>query len=287
MHKGKELLACAVSTIIGSAVFAAGFSLFLLPAEMNAGGISGVAMLIHQLADVLSVGSLTFLLNLPLFLLAGIRVGKRFFAGSALGAVASSAFVDLLSSVSMPKLEPLLCCIYGGVICGLGLGIVFSAGTSTGGSDIGARLLKKHFPDAPMGNIIIAIDVMIAVLTGIVFRDITKTLYSGITIFLSGQVLDIVIYRFDYSKVALIITQHYEEVAQAIGQKLDRGATFLNGEGSYTHVPTKVVLTVVRRRQLAVLKALVMDVDPGAFVIVQEAHQVMGKGFSRYHRYEL
>lgn len=283
MRKMKEILSWVIPTLFGSAVFAAGFSLFLLPGGMNAGGLSGLAMVIHQVTGLLSVGTLTVILNLPLFFLGGIRVGKRFFIGSALGTAASSAFVDLFAAVPMPTLEPLLCCIYGGVICGLGLGIVFAAGTSTGGSDIGARLLKLHFPNVPIGTITIALDVLIALLTGFVFRDITKTLYSGITIFLSGQVLDIVIYRFDYSKVALIVSAHAEEIAREIGRKLDRGSTFLNGEGSYTHTPTKVVLVVVKRRQLAELKALVMQIDSGAFVIVQEAHQVMGEGFSRFH----
>jgi len=122
------------------------------------------------------------------------------------------------------------------------------------------------------------------VLTGIVFGDVRNALYTGITVFLCGKVIDGVVYRFDYSKVVLIISPEYERIAQAIGHKLDRGATFLHGEGSYSHRETKVVLAAVKKQQIAELKELVMDIDPGAFLIVQEAHQVLGDGFSRYSR---
>ena len=115
----------------------------------------------------------------------------------------------------------------------------------------------------------------------------TKALYTGVTVYLCGKVVDGVVYRFDYSKVALIISSEYEAIAEAIGKKLDRGATFLHGEGSYSHTPTKVVLAAVKKQQLAELKELVVELDPNAFIIVQEAHQVLGDGFSRYSKHSL
>ena len=119
------------------------------------------------------------------------------------------------------------------------------------------------------------------------FRTFAKALYTGVAVFITGKVVDAVVYRFDYSKVALIITREYDAVAEAIGKKLDRGATFLNGEGTYSHVPTKVVLTAVKKQQITDLKELVMAIDPNAFVIVQEAHQVLGDGFSQYSKQAL
>ena len=172
--------------------------------------------------------------------------------------------------------------LYGGVLCGAGIGMVFTAGTSTGGSDILVRLLKRRYRNVPIGGISMAFDAVVVLLTGVVFRDITKVLYSGIVVFVAGQVMDAVVYRFDYSRVALIVSVHHAQIAQAIGEKLDRGATYLHGEGSYTHNNTEVILTVVKKRQLAELKELVMEIDSNAFVIVQEAHQVLGDGFSRY-----
>ena len=146
------------------------------------------------------------------------------------------------------------------------------------------RLLKLHWRNVPIGQISMCFDAVVVVLTGLVFRDVRNALYTGVTVFIIGKVIDAVVYRFDYSKVVLIISPEYEAIAQAIGERLDRGATFLHGEGSYSHRETKVVLAAVKKQQLTELKELVMALDPSAFVIVQEAHQVLGDGFARYSR---
>jgi len=273
-----------ISTVLGSTIFALGFALFLQPSDMNAGGISGLAMIAVELTGIGTVGGLSILLNLPLFVLGGMKIGRRFFFGSMIGMVLSSVLIDAFSvfSISMP--EPLLAVLYGGVICGIGLGLVFVNGTSTGGSDILIRLLKLKYRNVPIGQISMAFDGMIVLLTGLVFHDVSKALYSGITVYLSGKVVDAMVYNFDYSKVALIISSEYEQIAQAIGRELDRGATFLHAEGSYSHTPTKVVLAAVKKQQLAELKELVVRIDPNAFIILQEAHQVLGDGFSRYSK---
>lgn len=271
-------------TILGSALFAFGFSCFLMPNDISPGGISGLALVAVELLKFGSVGSLSVLINLPLFLIAGVKIGRRFFFGSLTGMLVSSALIDVFALIPMPATEPLIGALYGGTLCGLGLGAVFAAGASTGGSDIVVRLLKLRWRDVPIGQISMAFDGMVAVITGIVFRDLNKALYTGVTVFLCGKIMDAVVYRFDYSKVALIMTKEHEKVAEAINDRLDRGATFLHGEGSYTHQELMVVLTAVKRQQITELKELVMEIDPNAFVIVQEAHQVLGDGFSRYHR---
>lgn len=276
-----------VMTIVGSTVFALGFSLFLMPNDMNAGGISGLAQVIVEVLGFGSVGTLSILINLPLFILGGIKIGKRFFVGSLIGMVLNSVLIDLFAVYAIPNLEPLMCVLYGGVICGLGLGVVFISGTSTGGSDILIRLLKLKYRNVPIGQISLCFDAAVVVLTGLVFQDISKALYTGISVFVTSQVVDAVVYRFDYSKVALIISSEYEAIAQAIGKELYRGATFLHGEGTYHHNQTKVVLTAVKKQQVAELKELVIRIDPKAFIIVQEAHQVLGDGFSRYSKESL
>ena len=272
------------ATVLGSAVFAVGFAFFLMPGDMNAGGISGLAQVISHLLGFGSVGALSILINLPLFILGGMKIGKRFFAGSLLGMVLSSLLIDALDGLLVLELEPLVAVLYGGVLCGLGLGMVFVCGTSTGGSDILIRLLKLKYRNVPIGQISMYFDAAVVILTGIVFRDVTKALYTGIAVFVTSQVIDAVVYRFDYSKVALIISKEYEEIARQIGIRLDRGATFLHGEGSYHHNPTKVVLAAVKKQQVAELKELVTAIDPNAFIIVQEAHQVLGDGFSKYSK---
>jgi uncharacterized membrane-anchored protein YitT (DUF2179 family) len=273
-----------LKTAIGCALFALGFDLFLLPGGMNAGGLSGLAMVFVHLTDFGSVGTITALLNIPLFILAGAKIGKKFFFGSLLGMAFSSAFIDLFALLPVPVVEPLIGAIYGGVICGAGLGFVFAAGVSTGGSDIIVRLLKLKYRHVPIGVISMSFDAAVAILTGIVFRDVNSALYTGIAIFISGKIIDMVVYSFDYSKVALIITKDYEQVAQEISDRLERGATYLHGEGTYSRKQTKVVLTAVKKQQVAELKELVVEIDPDAFIIVQEAHQVLGDGFIRYSK---
>lgn len=273
-----------ILTAAGSAIFALGFSLFLEPNDINTGGISGLAQALAHLLGIQNVGVLSIALNVPLFLVGGFRVGKRFFAGSLLGALVSGSLIDVFSLLSIGPQDTLVSGIYGGVLCGLGIGIVFVAGTSTGGSDIVVRLLKQRYRNVPIGIISTAFDACVVILTGIVFRDISRALFSGVVVFITGRVMDVVVYRFDYSKVAIIISDRAEEIAKDICNKLDRGATFLHGQGSYSRQEKQVVLTVVKKRQLAELKELVMEQDEDAFVIVQEAHQVLGDGFSRYSK---
>ena len=270
--------------ILGSTLFALGFALFLAPNNINTGGISGLAMVLVEVLGIGSVGSLSILVNLPLFVLGGLKIGRRFFAGSLLGMLLSSVLIDAFSGLSFATPEPLLGVLYGGVICGLGLGVVFVSGTSTGGSDILVRLLKLRYRNVPIGQISMIFDGLVVILTGIAFQDVSKALYSGVTVFLCGKMVDAVVYKFDYSKVALIISPAYEAIAGEIGKKLDRGATFLHAEGSYSGNSTKVVLVAVKKQQLAELTELVSELDPDAFIIVQEAHQVLGDGFKRYSK---
>ena len=270
--------------ILGSTLFALGFALFLAPNNINTGGISGLAMVLVETLGFGSVGSLSILVNLPLFVLGGLKIGRRFFAGSLLGMLLSSVLIDAFSALSFAPPEPLIGVLYGGVICGFGLGVVFVSGTSTGGSDILVRLLKLRYRNVPIGQISLVFDGMVVVLTGIAFQDVSKALYSGVAVYLVSKMVDAVVYKFDYSKVALIISPAYEAIAEEIGRKLDRGATFLHAEGSYSGNSTKVVLVAVKKQQMAELTELVSELDPNAFIIVQEAHQVLGDGFKRYSK---
>ena len=274
-------------TVAGSLVFSLGFAFFLQPNDLSPGGISGLSLVLVELLGFGSVGTWSILINMPLFVLGGIKIGKRFFAGSLLGMLLSSVMIDVFAMIDIAPVDPLLSVLYGGVVCGLGLGAVFISGTSTGGSDILVRLLKLRWRHVPIGQIAMWFDAIVVVLTGLVFQDVTKALYTGITVFVTGKVIDAVVYRFDYSNVALIISSEYEAIAEAIGRRLDRGATFLHGEGSYSHKQTKVVLAAVKKQQIAELKELVVGIDPNAFIIMQEAHQVLGDGFSRYSKNSL
>lgn len=284
MKSKLRFLESTIQIIFGCVLFGAGFNMFMVPHDMNAGGLSGLAMVLVHLLNFGTVGTVTALINIPLFALGGWKLGKKFFFQSLFGMLASSVAIDALSVLPVPEVDPLVAALYGGVLCGMGLGVVFVAGATTGGSDIIVRLLKRKWPNMAIGTINTCFDLAVVTLTGIAFGDMSKALYCGVAVFVMGQVIDAVVYRFDYSKVALIISREHNEVARRIGTELGRGATFLKGEGTYSGADTKVVLTAVKRQQLAELKELVVKIDPNAFIIVQEAHQVLGDGFSRYSK---
>ena len=272
---------------IGCAIFGIGFNMFLAPSGLNAGGITGLSMVVVQMLGFGSVGMFSILINIPLFAIGGLKIGKKFFLDSLYGMVLVSVFIDLFDFLPKPETEILLGALYGAVICGFGLGLVFSTGGSTGGSDIVVRLLKLKYQHVPIGVITTCFDAVVAILTGVVFRNVNMALYSGVCIFVTGRVLDAVVYKFDYSKVALIISKEHEVIAKRIGLELHRGSTFLEGPGAYSGQETKVILTAVKKQQIAELKQLVVEADPDAFIIVQEAHQVLGDGFARYSKFNL
>lgn len=289
MKKSSTLARDLLMIVFGSAVFALGFDIFLEPLGISCGGVSGIAMLIvyGTKSEFLTVGILSAAINIPLFFFGYRRIGKQFFFGSMLGMAVSSVCFDLFALLPTPTVEPLVASLFGGAMIGAGLGIVFIAGASTGGVDIVARLLKLRFRNFPIGKILLCMDLCTAVATGIVYGEFNNTLYSAITLFLSSVVLDKVVYGLDYSKVALIISDKHEEIAVAIDSQLDRGVTLLRGRGFYRRADKDILLSAVKRKQLAQLKELVMSIDPNAFLILQDAHQVLGDGFKRYDRNEL
>ena len=286
MKKLWNKIGWVVLTVVGSFIFGVGYAIFLGPNGLNAGGISGLSAVLVELLNAdgkipfLKVGTLTILINLPLFAIGGLKIGKKFFFGSLLGMGLSSIVMDSIHVVI--QLEPLLASIYGGVVVGFGVGLVFFAGTSTGGADIVVRLVKLKAKNTNVGQIAMSFDIIVVILTGLVFGDITNALYTGVSVFLCGKVMDAVVYGFDYSKTALIITKEYEKLPVMIGEKLGRGATYLYSQGTYTGKESKVILVAIYPKQIAELKDLVMSVDPNAFIILQDAHQVLGDGFAKH-----
>lgn len=283
----KWVLTVAFSAVI----FALGFDLFLETSDINCGGVSGIAMIVKELLGKETVFGLstialfTFLINIPLFFGGYRKIGKRFFFGSLLGVVLCSAFMDLfypLEAFFMEINDRLLSAVVGGVMLGLSLGISFYIGASTGGSDIAARLLKLKFRDLPIGKLTLVVDVVVIVLTGVVYKNIVNAIYSAVTLYVSSVTIDAVVYRFDYSKIAIIISDKHEQIARAIDENLKRGVTFLHARGYYRSYDKFVILCAVKRHQVAELQKLVVSIDKNAFVIIHEAHQVLGDGFHKY-----
>ena len=275
-------------TLLGSALYAVSFNMFLHPQGINGGGVSGIAMLIVKLLGVGAVGLYMILINIPLFVVGYSKIGRRFFIGSLIGLLATSILIDVTEGLlPIVQTEPLLAAIYGGVLAGLGIGLVFSVGASTGGADIASRLIKRRLRNVQIGKIMLALDMVTVVLTGLVYRDINNALYSVVALYCSSKMIDMVVYGLDYSKVALIISDRYEEIANTIENQLSRGLTLLDGQGFYTKTEKKVILCAIKRQQLAELKEITNAIDPGAFIILQEAHQVLGSGFKHYDKNDL
>ena len=267
---------------IGSAIFALGFDLFLEPSGLNCGGVTGIAMIIASFLPFKAIGTIAAILNVPLFLMGFRVIGRRFFFGSLLGMLLSSVWLEVFTILKPIYMDPFLAALYGGALVGFGIGMITAAGASTGGTEIAARLIKKRLRNYPIGGLILGVDMAVILLNAFIYRDINNLLYSAVGLFVSSRVLDAVVYGLDYSKVALVISDQYEAIGQDISDKLGRGVTLLNGQGFYTRTDKRIILCAVKRQQVVELKELVTEIDPDAFVILQEAHQVLGDGFARF-----
>ena len=186
--------------VVGNALFSLGFNLFLVPNSLNVGGLSGIAMILQRVLGKGGIGFYSAVMNVPLFVIGYKQLGRGFFFGSLIGMACNALFIDLLAGIPAPQVETMLGVIFGGVLTGAGIGLVFLPGATTGGTDILARLLKRHLREIKMGYVTLTIDTCVLILTGLVFRDISKTLYSAITLFICSRVLDAVLYGLDYSR---------------------------------------------------------------------------------------
>ncbi len=271
-----------LGVILGSLLVALGLVLFLVPNKIAAGGVSGLATVIYYIAGF-PVGVTMLVLNIPLFL-AGLRtLGLHFGLKSLLGTVVLSLFIDLLGPrLGVPTRDPLLASIYGGILVGVGLGIVFRAGGTTGGTDLAAQVARR-FVRVTSGSMLLAIDGVVIALAGWVF-GVELALYALVSLFVTARVIDLVQEGVGYFKAALIISDHNREIGQAVNTHLDRGATVLAGRGVYTGNDREVLLVVVTRPEVTKLKELVIKYDPKAFVIVTNVHEVLGEGFKDWSR---
>jgi len=266
--------------LLGVLLTALGLDMFLVPNKIAAGGVSGIATIVHYLAHV-PVGVTMLAINIPLFLIGIRRLGMGFGVRSLFGTITLSVIIDLIARrVSIPTRDPLLASIYGGIIVGIGVGLVFRNKGTTGGTDLAAAIVNNYMK-LSVGVVLFIIDASVIVAAGIVFKSAELALYALLTVFLTARVIDIVQEGFGYAKAALIISQKPDEVADVILQKLDRGVTALRGKGMYTRTERDVILSVVTRSEISTLKEMVHTVDPRAFVILTDVHEVLGEGFKR------
>lgn len=265
---------------LGSLLVAVGLDMFLIPNRIAAGGVSGLATVIYYVFDS-PVGVTMLLINIPLFL-AGLKLlGAQFGLKTLYGFLTLSLFVDLLEPfLNSPTSDPLLAAIYGGIVTGVGLGIVFRAGGTTGGTDLAAQLLLKFYPTSS-GQALLFFDGLVIILAAFVF-SMELAMYALIAVFISTRLVDVVQEGVSYTRVVYIISDQGDAIADSIITCLDCGATILEGRGAYCKDRKPVVMTVVNRSNIARLKTIVGEIDSTAFVIVSNAHEVFGEGFKEH-----
>lgn len=264
---------------LGSALFAAGFQFFLYPNSIIVGGVSGIAMIINYLVG-LPVGIMTIVLNIPLFIIAWKHFGGKFIISSLVGMLLSSVLVDVLAVIDYsPTDDMLLACLIGGAIKGLGLGLIYYAGATTGGTDIIAKFVRLRFPYINFGTIVLLTDAVIIIAFAAIFDRVEAAMYAVIAMFVVSKVIDLVLYGIDNSSVCYIISENSEQLVKDITDKLHRGVTILSGEGAYSHKDKQVLLCVIKRTQIADIRKIIKNIDENAFFIVSDAKNVFGKGF--------
>ena len=273
---------------IASVIYAIGFNWCYEPNQIGFGGITGVAQIINAALPWAPIGTVVILLNVPLFLLGWRLLGGRLLFSSLYAMFVSSLAIDLLHmTYTFQPMDPMLASIYGGVIMGGTLGVIFLQGATTGGTDLIARLLKLRLAWLPMGRLLMVIDLTVILAAAAVFGSMDSALYGVVALFLSSKVMDVVLYGLDTAKVAYIISQEPKTIAQRIAEELDRGVTILQGKGAWSGQEKKVLMCAFKQRQIVTMRCLVKEIDPTAFLIVCDAHDVMGEGFREYQQNEL
>lgn len=276
----KKWIKDLILIIIGSLFLAIGTDLFLLPNQLSSGGFSGIATIIYYLLDF-PIGTAIILLNLPLFIIALFKLGRKFFIKAIIGTSLLSLFLNIFEGVEVLTSDRLLASIYGGIIIGVGTAITLKANASTGGSDLLGNIISKFKPTAKVGNLIIIVDFIIVVLNTIFFKEIEVALYSAIAIYLSGQMIDVIFEGTNFTKMIFIISDKYEEIAKQIGEKIERGSTGIYAKGMY-HEEDKIMLwCVASRKEISKIKQIASKIDPLSFLVISNSREVLGQGFKR------
>lgn len=273
---------------LGSAVYALGFNWCYKPNDIASGGVTGIAQVINAMCPTIPVGVMVILLNIPLFLLGWKLLGGRLLVSSLYAMAISSVFIDVLDLFyQFQTMDLMLGAIFGGVLMGLSLGLVLMAGATTGGTDLLARLLKLKLAWLPMGKLLLVVDLVVIVVAALCFQNLYSALYGIVALYITSLVMDLVLYGTDTAAVAYIISDHTEEVTRYITHDLDRGVTILNGRGGWSNQEKNVLLVAFKQREIVKLKASVKEIDPNAFLIVCQTHEVLGEGFRDYSKHDL
>ena len=267
--------------IAASAVYAAGISLFLDPNNLAPGGVTGISVILNRLTHI-PTGTLYFLINVPLMLLGLWKFGARFIAKTAFSIVCTSVFTNILGNYEPLTREPLLAAAAGSVLVAVGIGFVFKAGATTGGSDIIIKVLRQKRPHLKTGFLFLVTDFIIVFLSGFVFHDLDTILYALLAVIISGKVLDYVLYGSDEARMVFVITRKHRAIADRLMKEIDTGVTYLHGAGGYSLEDKEILMCVVRKQQAPRVEEVVKQEDAESFMIVTSATEIFGEGYKSF-----
>ena len=275
----REMLPLILKIIIGSIIFAAGIQWLFAPVSMVSGGATGVAMIANLLTGI-PTGLLIILINIPIFIISFKRYGMKFILLSLIGTLVSSIAIDIMAvwTVEITR-DPFLATIFGGLVTGVGLGIVYSTGATTGGMDIVAKLLREKRPYMNYGTFVLILDAIVVAVYAVIFRRIENAMYTVLAVFIYTQIIDLILYGSSQSKLCHIISAQSSEIKGKIVETLNRGVTIIEGRGAYSGEEKQILLCVVKRQQIVEIKNIVKSIDTYAFVIVSNTRDVFGEGF--------
>ena len=280
-HKGwRRVLDYGVMTV-AAAIYGIAIGLFLDPNRLAPGGVAGTAVILNRLLP-LATGTLILIMNVPIFLFGLWKFGLRFMISTFYSTTLASLCINFFGRYPAITQEPLLAALVGGSLSAIGLGLTFRAGSTTGGSDIIVKYLRQKFPYLKTGIIMMAIDVVVVTASAIVFGDIERALYAGISVGVTSFVLDLVLYGRDGAKLIYIISDHPEEIAKRLLEELDVGVTYLEGAGAYSGKEKQVIFCVLRKPLSPRAEDIVKKEDPQAFMIVTNATEIYGEGYKSY-----
>ena len=277
----KKTLIDILFYIVGCCIYSAGVIIFSDANEISPGGVTGIAIILNHLIG-LPTGMLVLIINIPLLIAGFLVFGKRFIVNTTVATVVLSLSLDAMALVVSPyKTDGILAAIFGGIMMGAGLSLVFMRGATTGGTDIAAKLINHRFPFVSMGRIIMLVDFVVVAITAVYFKNLQSGLYYVVLLYASSRVFDSLLYGFDRGKLMHIITTHPDEVSDAVFEQLGRGVTKINAEGAYTGEARPLLLCAVRPSEVSALQKIIKTVDPSAFVVISDAGEILGEGFKK------
>lgn len=277
---GKTVLDYLLITV-ACAIYSAAVSLFLDPNSLAPGGVTGISIILNRVISV-ETGTLIFLINIPILILGAWKFGLRFILSTIYATALISLFTNLLSSVNAVTTDPLLAALVGGSLAAVGIGWVFKAGATTGGTDIIIKILRIKMPHLKTGGLFLAMDAVIVTISAFVFKDIDVALYAGLTVFVISLVLDVVLYGRDEAKLIFIISDRSEQITRRLLEELDIGVTYVRGAGAFSGKEKQVIMCATKKATAPKTEVIVKEEDPQAFMIITSATEIYGEGYKSY-----